>query len=62
MKKGSPRTVKARLSKCRAAVRRAHDSTYELSEARESLVLALAHIVDAQRHIRRFTRLTGRAI
>jgi len=62
MKKSSPRSVKVRLTKCRAAIRRAEAETFEVSDARNALILALAHVADAQRHMRTYTRLTGRTI
>jgi hypothetical protein len=62
MKKSSRNAVKARLTMVRAALVRAEVNTFEVSPARNALILALAHVRDAQRHVRTFTRLTGRTI
>ena len=62
MRKNSSRSVKVRLTRCRAAIMRAEATTFEVGPARNALILALAHVKDAQRHVRFFTKLTGHVL
>ncbi len=56
----SKRSAARRLSLVRKALTRHEQVTFEVSAARNALILALAHIKEAQRHVRAYQRLTGK--
>lgn len=50
------------MTRCRAAIAAAEQKVFEVGPARNALILAMAHVKDAQRHVRTYTRITGKAL
>lgn len=54
------RSASHRLTLCRKALMRHEATTFEVSDARNALILALAHVKMAQRQVRAYQRMTGK--